>query len=266
MAIINKYSSGSLETTYENQLPKKCMRTRWQSRRTWAHLLSLKHQNHNCWTTINKKDSDLPKKIFYTQRQRRSHNKMVGGVLSWYNEIPYPPGGWPTNWKIIISQRFSHRSESWEPYVRLPSLGYGIRRRSPQSIWLWRPVGLECRSSTGLGETETPLLEGTHKVSRAQGPGQSGDSIRAWARPTCGSSSVSWGDGGLSVAHWWWMPQGILISMSSPGGCHFGTETWPHPATCKLQWLDATGQTTNRVSPTHQETGCLKLSWANSHL
>ena len=33
-----------------------------------------------------------------------------------------------------------------------------------------RPAGLECRSSTGLEETDTPLLEGTHKVSHAVGP------------------------------------------------------------------------------------------------
>ena len=29
---------------------------------------------------------------------------------------------------------------------------------------------LDCRSSTGLGETETPLLEGTYKFSCAPGP------------------------------------------------------------------------------------------------
>ena len=33
------------------------------------------------------------------------------------------PGGQPANWKIIIPQKFSHRSESSEPHVRLPSLG-----------------------------------------------------------------------------------------------------------------------------------------------
>ena len=31
-------------------------------------------------------------------------------------------------------------------------------------------AGLECRSSTGLGETETPLLEGAHKFSHTLGP------------------------------------------------------------------------------------------------
>ena len=75
-----------------------------------------------------KKDSNLQKKIFYTQRQRRSHYKTVGGVLSQYNQIPYPPGGQPTNWKITISQRVSNRRESSEPHVRLPSVG----------VWHWQ--------------------------------------------------------------------------------------------------------------------------------
>ena len=40
---------------------------------------------------------------------------MVGRALSEHNQIPYPPDGQPTNWKIIISQRSSHKSESPEP-------------------------------------------------------------------------------------------------------------------------------------------------------
>ena len=61
-----------------------------------------------------------------------------------------------------MSQTFSCKSESPEPYIRLSRL----------RVWSWEeepPVGLEFRSSTGLGETETPLLEGTHKVSRTLG-------------------------------------------------------------------------------------------------
>ena len=46
--------------------------SRWQSRRTWAHLLSWKHQiTSNCRPTISKKDWHLPEKIFHIQRQRR---------------------------------------------------------------------------------------------------------------------------------------------------------------------------------------------------
>ena len=33
-------------------------------------------------------------------------------------------------------------------------------------------MGFDCRTWTGLWETETPLLEGTHKVVCASGPGR----------------------------------------------------------------------------------------------
>ena len=64
-------------------------------------------------------------------------------------------GGWPTNWRRIIFQRFSHRHESSEPHITLSAQGYGNGKISPKSIWLWRPVGFFYRSPTGLGELET---------------------------------------------------------------------------------------------------------------
>ena len=67
----------------------------------------------------------------------------------------------PTNWKIIITQKFSHKIKSSDPYSRLPILGVVggrersvIGRRNPQRIWLWWSVELELRNSTGLGETK----------------------------------------------------------------------------------------------------------------
>lgn len=35
--------------------------------------------------------------------------------------------------------------------------------------------------------------------------------------------------------------------MSSPGGYHFLTKTWPYPTACKLQCWNASVQTTNRI-------------------
>ena len=67
---------------------------------------------------------------------------MVGGAHSWYNQITYLLGGRHTNWRIIISQKFSHRSESLEPYVKPQAWGFGTRRRSPQSIWFEGQWGL----------------------------------------------------------------------------------------------------------------------------
>ena len=92
---------------------------------------------------------------------------MVGGALLWYNQIPYLLAGWLTNWKI------HHRDSPIEVIVLTPMPdsepeGSGIGRSS-QSIWLWRPAGLEYRSSSGQGETEIPLLQGAHKFSCALG-------------------------------------------------------------------------------------------------
>ena len=60
-------------------------------------------------------------------------------TMRWYerynhdkNQIPYALDRLCTNWKIIIPQTFSHRSQSSEPHIRLPSLrGSGNRRKSP---------------------------------------------------------------------------------------------------------------------------------------
>ena len=35
---------------------------------------------------------------------------------------------------------------------------------NPQGTWLWSPSGSNYRSSTALGETETPLLKGINKI------------------------------------------------------------------------------------------------------
>ena len=107
--------------------------------------------------------------IFYIERQK-THNEMVGVMFSWYNQIPYPPCEQPTNWKIIIFQWFSQRMRVLSPTSGFPAWGVSIGRRSPQGIGLWRSAGLECMSSTGLEEIETPPWEGTHKVSCALGP------------------------------------------------------------------------------------------------
>ena len=70
--------------------------------------LTPSHENtkitNNCWTTIDQKDWNLPKQISCIQGRRRSPSEMVGGAHSWYNQIPYPLGGWPTNCKITITE------------------------------------------------------------------------------------------------------------------------------------------------------------------
>ena len=134
-----------------------------------------------------------------------------------------------------------------------PTWGSGLRRRSPQNVQLWRPVGFDCRNSTGLGETETPLWEGAYKVSWTPGTrGKSSDHIEACQTYLLVLEGFlqRWGDGCGSLwgqRHWWEYFWGVLIGMSPLGGCHFVTKTWPYPRASRLQCWDASGQTTNRV-------------------
>ena len=89
--------------------------------------------------------------------------RWVRGADLQYNQVPYPSGN-PQR-RIITLQKFSHRSKSSELQVRLPIMG----------IWHLKGEHLEHLafhfwSSTGLRETETPLLEGAYKVSHAPEP------------------------------------------------------------------------------------------------
>ena len=56
----------------------------------------------------------------------------------------------PLLWRLGIPHQASH-------------LGTDKGTGNPQRIWPWRPVGFDYKTSTGLGETETPVLEGTNK-------------------------------------------------------------------------------------------------------
>lgn len=115
-----------------------------------------------------------------------------------------------------------------KPHVRLPSLVAGriwnIEEESQEHL-SWRPAGLQCRSTTRLGETETPFLEDAHRVSWV--PWQSRYSIWIWVRSTWewkpGAAVACFGGRTLEAE-----VLGIFIGMSYTGSCHFG-KIWLHP-------------------------------------
>ena len=123
--------------------------SRWWSRRVEGHALipfckSTKITT-SCWTTIDRRlENTKKKKIPHVQRQRSSSSEMVGGAQSWYNLIPFPSWGRPTNWRTITPRKFSHCCDYSEPYFRLPSLGTwqkdweppGTPTLKPSRIWL----------------------------------------------------------------------------------------------------------------------------------
>ena len=77
-----------------------------------------------------------------------------------------------------IPQKSTHWSEGSEPHVRLPNLGVRQREEEFLENQTLKTSRIDYRTLTGLGETETPLLEGTHKVVCASGPrGRSNDPI-----------------------------------------------------------------------------------------
>ena len=127
--------------------------------------------------------------------------------------------------------------------------GSGIGR-IPQCIWLWRPAGSECRSCTGLGETEAPLLDGAHKISHAL---EQGKAVTPWEpvpdapADVKGSLGEAWVDCGSlrGQGHQQWKPKGIVIGMSFPKSPYFSTNTQPCLTTFRLQcWKSQAKQTT----------------------
>ena len=64
----------------------------------------------------------------------------------------------------------TYESESSEPHIRSSLLGIWHWEKEPPEYLALRVSGLVYRGSTGLGEMETPLLKGTHRISCALGP------------------------------------------------------------------------------------------------
>ena len=197
----------------------------------------------NCWATFNKIDCKLPKNICYSKIQRRGHIEAVGGVIMWYMQPHTPRGvahilehnlyhrGLPMGMRILSPMSGSH---AW---------GSGIGRRSPWSIWHWGQVGLLHRSSTGLGEMETPLLKVVYRLSCALGLREKQRLHRTLGQTCLWFLEDLLGKQGVTVACCGWRTieakvSGIIISRNSRGG-QFG-KIWPYPS-----GLRSPDQTTN---------------------
>ena len=141
----------------------------------------------NCWTTIDKKDWNVSKKIFYIQRQRKSHNEMTGGTHLWNNQIPQVTV-WVThrleNKYIakVLAQEWEFWASHWAPQPRGLALGGG----TPRAFGL-KASGAWVQELHRTGWKRDSTLGGCTQGFTCWDPGQSNDSIRAWARPTCGS-------------------------------------------------------------------------------
>ena len=65
------------------------------------------------------------KDILYQNTKKKT--QLDWGALLPYNQIPYTLGGWRRNWKILILQRFSHRSENSKPMPGSPAFESGTQ-------------------------------------------------------------------------------------------------------------------------------------------
>ena len=160
--------------------------------------------------------------------------------------------GNPIDWKITISQRLSHRSESSKPTSGSPAWvsGFGRKRRA---------FGFECQWDLSAGAPQdrgkqTPLWEGAHRLSCALGP-KAKQRLHKNLGQTC-----LWfledllGREGLAAFHCGGRTLEVEApeNVSSPGGCHF-RKIW-HSCRHSPQAKPQTGQ---EHSPTHQPTGHL---------
>ena len=115
---------------------------------------------------------NLPKKVFHIQRHEEEPTARPQGMHSRYNQIPYPPDRWPTNWGIIIFQEFSHRSKLSEPHIRFPSLGVWHWEEDPSELLALKTKGSWIQCSTGLKERETHFWRVHMRCHGPWDPGQ----------------------------------------------------------------------------------------------
>ena len=119
---------------------------------------------------------------------------MVKRVHWWYNQIPYAPGRCLTNWKILILQSFSHRSDSSNPHVRLPRLGVWHQEEEHPKHLALKAVRPWWQELHGTGGKRSTFFGGHTQVlisTRIQGKKQW--LHRSLSRPTLWSWRVSYG-------------------------------------------------------------------------
>lgn len=129
------------------------------------------------------------------------------------NQISYPLGGWPTNWKIgnhtvsptevrVLSS--THGSSSWE--------GHGIARNSPQRIRLWRLIRLIAWTPEDWVKQKLHIWR-VHTKHRVHGNPEKEQWLhRTLGQTDCRSWRVCWGGRCMCASPWaqehWW--QGYL--------------------------------------------------------
>ena len=178
---------------------------------------------------------------------------MVGGGTFMIKSNP-TPAGWATH-KLennYITEFLPQDPEIWAP-CQDPQPGVCHWEKELLEHLAWKPAGLECRSSTGLGEIETLFLEGQTYLQDLEGLlGREGLAVAHCRNKDTG------GRGPREYSSAWALLEVTTVAprtgpTQQPAGSSAGTP----------QAKKTTGW---EHSLTHQQTGCLKSSWAHSHL
>ena len=135
-----------------------------------------------------------------------------------------------------------------------PTWGSGQEAENPQKIWLWRPVGFDYRTYTGL---RNRFLEGTNKTLCTPGPRRKEQWSHKRLTQTC-----------LWVSKSFWRRCGLVVACFRVRDtkCNSMCLGPFEGGSCYIHYLHhslVSGQTTGRESsPTHQQKIGLKVYWA----
>ena len=125
----------------------------------------------NCWTIINSKTLELTKKHapHPNTKEKPQWDGRRGTITIKSNPITT---GWVTQKleKNCTTEVHPLEWSFWAPHQASQPGGSSNGRGNSQRIRLWWPAGFDGRTLTGLEETKTLLLEGTHKVVCTSGP------------------------------------------------------------------------------------------------
>ena len=200
---------------------------------------TFSHKNNsiktNCWTTFNKTDCKLSKKkkILFQKTKRRLHQDGRRGDYAIYaNPITarWASHGLESNY---IAEAHPWEWEFWAP-CQAPTPGdLTSGGGTPRAFGIEGQRSLCTGDPQGWGKQRLHSWKAHPDFHVHWVPGQSRDSKGIWVRPACGSWRISWENrGGLAYCAGSTLEAkvlGIIISMSSSRGGHFGT-IWPHPS------------------------------------
>ena len=168
------------------------------------------HQNPG---TPQEAEPDLPLSVCLLWRHGWAACPLLWGQVLWLKQTweawqlsptIKPPSRHPTNWRAITLKKFSHCCESSRAHKTVPNLGIWQTDWESQGIWLWRPVGFDYRTYTGLrkqilgGHTQNLVCTRTQKkgavIPQETKPDLSvsvqESSMEAWV-----DSDMPWGQG-----------------------------------------------------------------------